>query len=77
MGKHRERDNDYDFDGEIVNAILDDSQMDDDAFFEQFQPKKTRQKTKRARYARRRIEEMKEDRQLAERLDEYYNRYLD
>ncbi|MGK0437292.1 MAG: hypothetical protein ACJATK_000233, partial [Paracoccaceae bacterium] len=29
------------------------------------------------RYARRRIEEMKEDRQLAERLDEYYNRYLD
>jgi len=77
MGKHRERDNDYDFDGEIVNAILDDSQMDDDAFFEQFQPKKTRQKTKRARYARRRIEEMREDRQLAERLDEYYNRYLD
>ncbi|MFQ3245050.1 MAG: hypothetical protein ACJAYF_000654 [Arenicella sp.] len=77
MGKHRERNNDYDFDGEIVNAILDDSEMDDDAFFEQFQPKKTRQKTKRARYARRRIEEMKEDRQLAERLDEYYNRYLD
>jgi hypothetical protein len=51
--------------------------MDDDAFFEQFQPKKTRQKTKRARYARRRIEEMREDRQLAERLEEYYNRYLD
>jgi hypothetical protein len=77
MGKHRERQNDEDFDGEMANALFADNELDDDAFFAQFQPKKTRQKTKRARYARRRIEEIKEDRQLAERLDEYYNLYTD
>ncbi len=77
MGKHRERDNELDFDGEISNALFGDTDLGDEAFFALFQPKKTRQKSKRARYARRRIEELKEDRELAEKLDEYYNLYSD
>lgn len=77
MGKHKERQNDFDYDGETANALFGDTDLSDDAFFEQFQPKKTRKKTKRARYARRRIEELKEDRLLAERLDEYYDRLSD
>lgn len=73
MGKHRERHNDQDFDGEIANALFGDNTIGNDIFFKPFQPKKARQNSKGARYARKRIEEMKEDRQLAERLQEYYS----
>lgn len=74
MGKHRERENDFDYeDGEAMQALFGDLDMDDDAFFDSFQPKKTRQRGKRARNARRRIEEYREDRLLAERLREFYD----
>ncbi|MFT4629729.1 MAG: hypothetical protein ACI9FR_001518 [Cryomorphaceae bacterium] len=71
MGKHRERHDDYSDD--VAQLPTPDMTLDDDAFFEQFQPEKTRRKTKCARNARRRIEELKEDRELAKRLDEYYD----
>lgn len=74
MGKHREITNEYEFEDDSAQAMLNDVEygLDDQAFFEQFEPKKTRRKTKRARDARRRIEEYWENRQLADRLDEYY-----
>lgn len=71
MGKHRERQNDYDFEG--AEAILSEIDLDIDTFFDNLQPKKTRQHSKRSRDARRRIEEYQENRRLAERLSEYYD----
>ena len=72
MGKHREKENDYDFD-DVKKAVLNDFDLDANDFFEQFQPKKTRQRSKRSRNARRLIDEYQENRKLAERLSEYYD----
>lgn len=75
MGKHTERHerNDYDEDAmrDVVNEI--EYELDDDDFFEQFEPKKTRKSKRGARNARRRIDEYWEDRLLAERITEYYD----
>ena len=75
MGKHKEKHDSYEDDNDSDQVMLSDMdyELDDDAFFMQFQPKKTRSKNTRARDARRRIEQYKEDRELAGRLDEYYN----
>ena len=73
MGKHTERKNDYDFDDDTAQVMINDLALDKDSFYEQFQSNKSRINSKRARDARRRIEEYQENRKLAERLSEYYD----
>lgn len=73
MSKQTERHSDFDFDDDADQAMIEDLDLDDEeAFFAQFQPQKSRRKSKRSRDARRRIEEYWEDRQLAERLRDYH-----
>jgi hypothetical protein len=73
MGKHKERNKDFDFEDDVAQALFGDIDLDDEAFFDQFQPKKSRQKNRRDRNARRRIEEYREEQDLARRLHEYYD----
>ena len=73
MSKHRKGHEEHDYNGEADQILNADIDLDDDAFFEQFQPRQTRRKSKHSRNARRRIEELKEERELAKRLDEYYH----
>lgn len=74
MGRHREKHNEFEYeDGAEAFLSEIDYELDDSEFADQFQPKKSRQKTKRARNARRRIEEYREERDLASRLSEYYD----
>lgn len=79
MGKHRERHDQNDFDDSAIQAGFNELEynLNDEDFFKQFQPKKTRQKTKSALHARRRIEQYWEDRKLAESLTEYYDNLND
>ncbi len=73
MGKHKERNKDFEFDDDVSQALFGDIDLDDDAFFDQFQPKKARQRSRRDRNARRRIEEYREEQELARRLHEFYD----
>lgn len=75
MGKHKEQYNESLFDDNVLMGELNGVEyaLDDSEFFEQFEPKKTRQKAKGARDARRRIEQYLEDRKLTESLTEYYD----
>lgn len=73
MGKHRERHNEYDYEDDYVQAFLNEIYFDLDDDHEGRFHKKTRNKSKRARNARRRIEEYREERDLAARLSEYYD----
>ena len=61
MGKHKERNKDFEFDDDVPQALFGDIDLEDDAFFDQFQPKKARQRGRRDRNARRRIEEYREE----------------
>lgn len=79
MGKHRERNNDHAFEDDALNGAINQIEyaLDDAEFFKQFEPKKTRQKSRGARDARRRIDEYWEDRNLTENLTEYYDELND
>ncbi len=73
MAKNREKRNQDDLDEGGQAFMLDvDYELDEDDFYEQFQPKKSRHQARRSRNARRRIEEYWEERDLASRLSEYY-----
>lgn len=72
MGKHREKHSDNSYEDDKLQMFFDDD-MDEEAFFEHFQPKRTRRKSKRSRNARRKIEEYNENRQLMNSLREYYD----
>lgn len=71
MGKYHEKNHDI-----SAETFLDevDYDLDDEAFFQQFQPKmkRTRSTGKKKRDARRRIEEYRENRELAKRLNDYH-----
>lgn len=73
MGKHKERNTDFEYDEDAAQALFGDVDLDDDAFYDQFEGKKSRHKARRDRNARRRIEEYWEDRDLAKRLHEFYD----
>ena len=75
MGKNLERQHGNEFDDEAVRDVINEIEysLNDEEFFKQFEPKKTRKRKKGARHARRRIDEYWEDRILAERLTEYYD----
>ena len=73
MGKRKERSNDFDFDDDVAQALFGDIDLDDEDFFDQFQPKRSRAKSRRSRDARRRIEEYREEKELARRLHEFYD----
>ena len=74
MGKRKDINEQFDFDEDAVRNISNELEfdLDDDEFFEQFRPEAKRAKNARRRDARRKIEEYWENRELAERLDEYY-----
>lgn len=74
MGKRKESSNNLDFDDDQTNAAINDIEydLDDDAFFEQFQSKTKRSNRRNKRNARRKIEEYWENRELADRLNDYY-----
>jgi hypothetical protein len=73
MAKHRDKRNELDDEGNQAFLLDVDYELDEDDFYEQFQPKKSRQHIKKSRDARRRIEEYWEERELASRLSEYYD----
>ena len=75
MGKNLEQQHGNEFDDEAVRDVINEIEysLNDEEFFKQFEPKKTRKRKKGARHARRRIDEYWEDRILAERLTEYYD----
>ena len=73
MGKRKERSNDFDYEDDVAQALFGDIDLDDEDFFEQFQPKRSRAKSRRSRDARRRIEEYREEKELARRLHEFYD----
>ena len=50
---------------------MEEYEFDDDEFFEQY-TKHSRKTTKRSKEARRKIEQLKEDRELQKRLNECY-----
>ena len=78
MGKHREKQHDSSYDENVESLHGEiDYELDDIEFEQQFRPQKNRYKANRARDARRRIEEFREDRELAKRLGEFYDDWND
>ena len=41
MGKRKERSNDFDYEDDVAQALFGDIDLDDEDFFEQFQPKRS------------------------------------
>lgn len=74
MGKYRGSNYDLGYELDSAQAILNDVEydLDDEGFFEQFEPKVTRKRSKLGRNVRRRIEEYPEKQQIDDWLDEYY-----
>lgn len=74
MGKYRGSNYELEYELDSAQAILNDVEydLDDEAFFEQFEPKVTRKRSKLGRNVRRRIEEYPENQQIDDWLAEYY-----
>ena len=75
MGKQARREElDFEMDDQDVGVMMNDADydLDDEAFFDQFQSKQSRRNKRGTRNARRRIEQLREERELARQLDEYY-----
>ena len=72
MVKEMSQNNDT-FDEHTAQGISNNLVSDEDPFLEQFEPNKAPIKSKRARDARRRIEEYQENKRMAERLKECYD----
>ena len=75
MAKHRNKREEREFEDDEFSAMLTDIEfdLDDEEFEKQFVSKKSRSNSKRARDARRRIEEYREDRDLKLRISEYWD----
>ena len=74
MSKYRGNNYELEYELDSAQAILNDVEydLDDEAFFEQFESKVARKRSKLGRNVRRRIEEYPEKHQIDDWLDEYY-----
>ena len=75
MAKHNDHQDEILLEDDNINPLLGNSdyQLDDEAFFEKYEPKRSRMRRKKACDARRRLEEYREAQELKDMLADFYD----